>query len=51
MPLVFNAFEIAAMLAAGIVTTALVSDGETTWFEGLQLIALYAVIGVVFYVA
>jgi Ca2+:H+ antiporter len=51
MALVFNGYEIAALLAAGIVATALVSDGESTWFEGVQLIALYAVIGVVFLAA
>jgi len=51
MALVFNAYEIAALLAAGLVATALVSDGESTWFEGVQLIALYAVIGILFYAA
>ena len=51
MALVFNPYEIAALLAAGLVATALVSDCESTWFEGVQLIALYAVIGVVFYAA
>jgi Ca2+:H+ antiporter len=51
MPLVFNAFEIAALLAAGLVATALVADGESTWFEGFQLIALYVVIAIVFFAA
>jgi Ca2+:H+ antiporter len=51
MAMVFNPYEIAALLTAGIVVSALVSDGETTWFEGVQLIALYAVLGVLFYVA
>jgi len=51
MALVFNVFEIAALLAAGLVANALVSDGESTWFEGFQLIALYAVIGVLFFAA
>jgi Ca2+:H+ antiporter len=51
MPLVFNVYEIAALLAAGLAASALVADGESTWFEGLQLIALYAVIGVVFFAA
>ena len=51
MAMVFNPYEIAALLVAGIVTTALVSDGETTWFEGVQLLALYAVLGVIFFVA
>jgi Ca2+:H+ antiporter len=51
MALVFNPYEIAALLAAGLVATALVSDGESTWFEGFQLLALYTVIGIVFYAA
>ncbi len=51
MAMIFNPYEIAALLTAGIVATVLVSDGETTWFEGVQLIALYTVIGVIFYVA
>jgi Ca2+:H+ antiporter len=51
MALVFNPYEIAALVAAGLITTALVSDGESTWFEGVQLIALYVVIGIVFYAA
>jgi Ca2+:H+ antiporter len=48
VPLVFNAFEVAAPLAARLVATALVSDGESTWFECLELMAL-AVIGIVSY--
>jgi Ca2+:H+ antiporter len=51
LAMVFNPYEIAALLAAGVVTTALVSDGESTWFEGVQLLALYVVIGIVFYAA
>jgi Ca2+:H+ antiporter len=51
MALVFNGYEIAALLAAGLAATALVSDGESTWFEGFQLLALYVVIGIIFYAA
>ena len=51
MAVVFNPYEIAGLVAAGLVTAAVVADGESTWFEGVQLLALYAVIGVVFYVA
>ena len=51
MSLVFNPFEIAALLAAALLAPALVTDGESTWFEGVQLLALYAVIGIVFYAA
>jgi Ca2+:H+ antiporter len=51
MALVFNPFEIAALLAAALLAPALLLDGESTWFEGVQLLALYAVIGIVFYAA
>lgn len=26
-------------------------DGEPTWFEGVQLLAVYAIIGVAFFIA
>jgi Ca2+:H+ antiporter len=51
MGIVFNGYELAALLAAGLATSAVVSGGESTWYEGLQLLALYAVIGIVFYAA
>jgi Ca2+:H+ antiporter len=51
MAAVFNPYELAGLVAAGIVTFAVVADGESTWFEGVQLLALYAVIGIVYYVA
>jgi len=51
MALVFNPYELGALLAAGLVATSLLGDGESTWFEGVQLLALYAVIGIVFYAA
>ena len=51
LAMVFNVYEIAALLIAGLVCSALVSDGESTWFEGFQLIALYAVIGIIFFAA
>jgi Ca2+:H+ antiporter len=51
MPLVFNGFELAGLLIALITANLITSDGRSTWFEGLQLISLYAVIGVAFYFA
>lgn len=51
MALVFNGYELAALLSAALIVPVLVSDGESTWFEGFQLIALYAVLGIVFYFA
>jgi Ca2+:H+ antiporter len=51
MALVFNGYELAALLSVALIVPILVSDGESTWFEGVQLVALYAVLGVLFYFA
>jgi Ca2+:H+ antiporter len=51
MPLVFNGYEIAAMIFAVLIANFLTQDGESNWFEGLQLIAVYAVMGLVFFYA
>ncbi len=51
MALVFNGYEIAALLFGVLIATTLISDGESTWFEGVQLLAIYALIGLVFYYA
>jgi Ca2+:H+ antiporter len=51
MPLVFNGFELAGLLIALVTANIITSDGRSTWFEGLQLLSLYAVIGVAFYFA
>jgi Ca2+:H+ antiporter len=51
MGMVFNGYELAGLLVAGLATSAVVSSGESTWYEGLQLLALYAVVGIVFFAA
>jgi Ca2+:H+ antiporter len=51
MPLVFNGFELAGLLIAIVTANLITSDGESTWFEGLQLLSLYAVIGTAFFFA
>jgi Ca2+:H+ antiporter len=49
MALVFNGFELAAVVLAVFVAQQVVAEGESTWFEGLQLLAVYAVLGLTFY--
>jgi Ca2+:H+ antiporter len=49
MNLVFNEFEVVAIVAAVVISNMIGSDGESNWLEGLQLIALYAMIAVVFF--
>jgi Ca2+:H+ antiporter len=51
MALVFNGYELVAVLLAILVANFVVNEGESTWFEGVQLLALYALLGVVFYYA
>jgi Ca2+:H+ antiporter len=51
MALVFNGFEIAAVALAILIAVHVTNEGESTWFEGLQLLAAYAVIGLTFYFA
>ena len=49
MSLVFNAFEIAAIIVSVLIVEMISSDGETNWFEGVQLLAVYALLGIAFY--
>jgi Ca2+:H+ antiporter len=39
--LVFHVFEVAALAVSTIVIAIITLDGETHWFEGVQLLALY----------
>jgi Ca2+:H+ antiporter len=49
MTLLFNGFEIAGIVLSVLILAMISSDGETHWFEGAELLALYAIIGVAFY--
>lgn len=49
MSLVFNKFEIIALIGAVLIAVMISIDGRTNWLEGAQLLALYAVVAVAFY--
>lgn len=49
MNLVFNEFEVVAVIAAVVIANMISADGESNWLEGVQLIALYAMMAVVFF--
>jgi Ca2+:H+ antiporter len=51
MALVFNGYEIGGLVFAVLIANFLTQDGESNWFEGVQLLALYAVLGIVFFLA
>ncbi len=50
MNLVFsNPLELIAIVAVAFAVNAIAQDGETTWFEGLLLIAVYVLLGLAFF--
>lgn len=49
MSLVFNGFEIAATILAVLIIALVSLDGETNWFEGVQLVAVYLILAIAFY--
>ena len=51
MSLVFNGYELGAMLFAVLIASVVTQDGESNWFEGVQLLSVYSVLGLVFYFA
>ncbi len=51
LALVFNGYELAGMVFAVLIANFVTQDGESNWFEGAQLLALYAVLGLVFFYA
>jgi len=49
LALVFNGFELGAVVLAVLIAQQVVQEGESTWFEGLQLLSVYAVLALTFY--
>lgn len=45
MDLVFTPFEVLALGLSVIVTSIITLDGESHWFEGVQLLAVYGLVG------
>ena len=51
MALVLNGFELSAIVIAILIANHVTNEGESHWYEGLQLLCVYAVLGVTFYFA
>jgi Ca2+:H+ antiporter len=51
MALVFNGFELGGILLAIMIANHVTNEGESTWYEGVQLLAVYLVLGIAFLVA
>ena len=49
MNLLFTVYEMWAVVLAVFITRTLIYDGESTWLEGLMLIAIYLMLGIGFF--
>ena len=49
MTLIFNQYELAALVGAIAVAVLISMDGESNWLEGLQLLGVYIILAVGFF--
>ncbi len=49
MNLEFTIPEVVAVIGSVIIAQQIASDGESNWIEGLQLLAVYAILAILFY--
>ena len=49
MSLVFNVFEVVAIVLAVFISNMVTADGESNWLEGIQLLMAYAIMAVAFF--
>jgi len=50
MSIVFNEFELIALIVAILIANRVANDGESNWLEGVQLLAVYAIIAASFFI-
>jgi Ca2+:H+ antiporter len=48
MALVFNGLELAALVLAVVIANRVTAEGESNWFEGVQLLAVYLILALTF---
>ena len=49
MDLLFTPFEVLAVVLAAGIMALVANDGETHWMEGVQLVAVYVILGLAFF--
>lgn len=49
LTLIFNRFELIAVVAASLIVSLVSSDGETNWLEGVHLLVVYAMLALAFF--
>ncbi|MDR3596897.1 calcium/proton exchanger [Clostridium sp.] len=50
MSIIFNEFELIALIVAVLIANRVSSDGESNWLEGMQLLAVYFIIAAAFFI-
>lgn len=50
MSIVFNEFELVALIASVVIANRVSHDGESNWLEGIQLLAVYLIIAASFFI-
>lgn len=48
MSIIFNRFELVALIVSVLIANRVASDGESNWLEGIQLIAVYIILALSF---
>jgi Ca2+:H+ antiporter len=49
MLFVFNTFELIAVGFSALIAALIARDGDCNWFEGAQLLAVYAILALAFF--
>jgi len=49
MDLIFTTLEVVAVAIAVLIMALIAGDGESHWMEGVQLVAVYVILGMAFY--
>lgn len=50
MSIVFNEFELIALIVAVLIANRVSNDGESNWLEGVQLLAVYLIVAASFFI-
>lgn len=50
MSIIFNQFELIALIASVLIANRVSHDGESNWLEGIQLLAVYLIIAASFFI-
>lgn len=49
MDLIFTSLEVLAVAVSALIIAFIAHDGESHWMEGVQLLAIYAILGIAFF--